>query len=195
MIRWLANRNEGMKAEAGVVAHTDKAYYDPDSPITVIAEVRDKEGEGTDKADVTAAVKGPQGTMETVSLAPVAGSAGSYQGSFEPKRAGTYEIVVDAKLGDLLLHAQKTAAEVGRTNLEFDRLDLDDAMLGRIATAARGRYYHISTADELLGELDRKEKARHVSLEQPLYFPGVFWALFVGVLGAEWAMRRRFQLR
>jgi len=68
-------------------------------------------------------------------------------------------------------------------------------MLTKIATAAGGRYYHISTADELIGNLDRKEKRRHVALEQPLYFPEVFWVLFVGALATEWIMRRRFQLR
>ena len=68
-------------------------------------------------------------------------------------------------------------------------------MLARIAAATGGRYFHISTADQLIGELDRKEKRRHVSLEQPLYFPRLFWALFVGVLATEWVLRRRFQLR
>ena len=84
---------------------------------------------------------------------------------------------------------------MGRPNLEFDRLDLDDAMLQKIAEATGGRYYHISTADQLIDSLDRKEKRRHVSLEQPLYFPRVFWLLFVGVLATEWVLRRRFQLR
>ena len=77
----------------------------------------------------------------------------------------------------------------------FDRLDLDDAMLTRIATATGGRYLHISTADQLIGELDRKERRRHVSLEQPVYFPRLFWVLFVGVLATEWVLRRRFQMR
>ena len=47
----------------------------------------------------------------------------------------------------------------------------------------------------MIGELDRKEKRRHVSLEQPLYFPRLFWVVFVGVLTTEWVLRRRFQLR
>jgi uncharacterized membrane protein len=195
MIRWLANRTTEMKAEAGITARTDKAYYEPDSPITVSAAVRDKDGEGTDQAEVVAQVKTPEGATDRVSLAPVAGSAGSYQGTFEPKRPGTYEIMVEARLGEPVLRAEKIAAEVGRPNLEFDRLDLDDAMLSRIAGAAGGRYLHISTADQLIGELDRKERRRHVSLEQPLYAPRLFWVLFVGVLATEWVLRRRFQLR
>jgi len=47
----------------------------------------------------------------------------------------------------------------------------------------------------LIDELDRKEKRRHVSLEQPLYFPTFYWVLFVGVLASEWTLRKRYQLR
>ena len=172
MIRWLANRTAEVKAAAGITARTDKAYYEPDSAITVQAAVRDKDGEGTDQAGVVAQVKTPRGKTDTVTLAPVAGSAGSYQGTFEPKQPGTYEIDVEGRLGEVVLKAEPTTAEVGRPNLEFDRLDLDDAQLSRIAEATGGRYFHISTADQLIAELDRKEKRRHVSLEQPLYFPG-----------------------
>ncbi len=186
-----------LRAEYGAIAQRflDNAYYEPDSAITILAAVRDKEGEGTEQAEVLAQVKTPQGTTGTVILAPVAGSAGSYQGSFEPKRPGTYQSMVETRLGETVLKAEQTTAEVGRPSLEFDRLDLDDALLSRIAEATGGRYFHISTADQLIGELDRKEKRRHVSLEQPLYFPRLFWVVFVGVLTTEWALRRRFQLR
>ena len=47
MVRWLANRTESVKTEAGISTQTDKAYYAPDAPITITAVVRDKEGEGT----------------------------------------------------------------------------------------------------------------------------------------------------
>jgi uncharacterized membrane protein len=195
MIRWLANRAQEVKAEAGITVRTDKAYYDPDSPITVLAAVRNEEGEGTDQAEVTARVRTPQGSSDSVTLAPVSGSAGSYQGTLEPQAPGSYEITVEARLRETTLRADKTTAEVGRPNLEFDRLDLDDEMLTKISAATGGHYYHISIADQLLGELDRREKRRHVSLEQPLYSPRLFWVLFVSVLATEWVLRRRFQLR
>jgi uncharacterized membrane protein len=195
VIRWLANRSDEMKVEGGIAARTDKAYYEPDAPITVRAAVRDKEGEGTDQAQVVAQVAAPGGTSEAVSLSPIAGSAGNYEGTIEPKRPGTYEIAVQARLGEKLLRAEPVSAEVGKPNLEFDRLDLDDRMLTQIAAATGGRYFHLSTADELLGELDRKEKRRHVSIEQPLYFPAFYWVVFIGVLATEWALRRRYQLR
>jgi uncharacterized membrane protein len=195
MIRWLANRAEPIKAEAGIVARTDKAYYEPDSPITVRATVRDQDGEGTDQAEVVAQVKAAQGSTDSVTLSPIPGAAGSYEGTVEPRRPGTYEVRVEARLGATLLRAEPAGVEVGKPNLEFDRLDLDDALLTRIALATGGRYFHLSTADPLIGELDRKERRRHVSLEQPLSFPGPFWVLFLGVLATEWILRRRSRLR
>ncbi len=195
MIRWLANRTADVKTEAGVTARTDKAYYEPDAAVTIEAAVRTREGEGTEKAETVAQVKTPQGTTDTVTLTAVAGSAGSYRGTFEPKSPGSHTIAVRATLDGASLLADPMSVEVGRPNLEFDRLDLDDALLSRIASATGGRYFHITEADQLLGELDRREKRRHVALEQPLYFPRIFWVVFVGVLSTEWVLRRRCQLR
>lgn len=195
MIRWLANRSESIKGELSVTAQTDKVYYEPDSPITITAMVRDKEGEGSNKAQVKARIKPPQGQEELVDLASSSSSAGQYQVVFETKRAGSYEITVEAKVGIAGLTAPKMIVDVGRPNLEYDRLDLDDRLLTQIAEATGGRYQHISTADRLIEELQRKEEKRRVHLEQPLYFPAVFWVVFVAVLVTEWALRKRYRLR
>jgi len=202
IIRWTANRTEEVKGEASIAARTDKAYYEPDSPIGLLAVVRNKNGEGDTKAQVTARVKGPDGQETVQPLALVPGPPGNYAGSFEPKRSGSYEIIVEARLGATgpavsaaRLLAETIKVEVGRPNLEFDRLDLDEKMLGRIASATGGRYWHLSTADRLLDELDRKEQTRRLMLEQPLYWPPLFMTLVVGLLTTEWAIRKRYQLR
>lgn len=195
MIRWLANRTESIKGELSVTAQTDKVYYEPDSPITITAMVRDKEGEGSTKAQVKARIKPPQGPEEVANLALSATSAGQYQAIFEPGRAGAYEITVEARVGDTVLAADKLIVDVGRPNLEYDRLDLDDGLLTQIAEATGGSYQHISTADRLIEEFQRKEEKRRVYLEQPLYFPTVYWMLFVVVLVNEWALRKRYRLR
>ncbi len=140
-------------------------------------------------------MNGPQGASETVSLSPVPGSSGNYSGLFEPKRPGSFEILVEAKVGEALLHAEKVAVDVGRPNLEFDRLDLNDKLLANLATATGGKYFHISTADRLIDDLNHQEQHRRVTLEQPLYWPRVFWVIFIGVLTTEWVLRKRYQLR
>jgi hypothetical protein len=93
------------------------------------------------------------------------------------------------------LAAEEVTLEVGRLNLEFERLDLDEKMLADIAAATGGRYVPLSAADHLIEQLDRSQRKKAVPVEQPLYWPPGFWALFVGILTGEWILRRRYELR
>ena len=75
-----------------------------------------------------AQVKTPQGNDRHGDPGPGGGIGGSAtRAASSPSRPGTYEIIVEGRLGEAVLKAEPTTAEVGRPNLEFDRLDLDDA--------------------------------------------------------------------
>ena len=195
MVRWLAGRDVAVGAEASIAGSTDKAYYDPEETIRISAVVRDEQGEGARRAEVVATLQGPQRRSDRVTLSSTAGPAGNYAGSFEPAAAGSYEVVVEAKIGQQRLSSEKMVVEVGRPNLEFEELDLDDKTLGMIASDSGGRYVHITTADHLTEHLDRALRKRRQYRQQRLYWPPLFWVLFVGVLTTEWVLRRRFQLR
>jgi len=195
LVRWLAGRTEAVEAKASIIATTDKAYYEPESPVTVSALVRDAEGRGATNAQVIAQIKGPKNFSQKLALSPVPGAAGRFKAQFEPKRSGRYELTVTAKLEKEQLEAEKLAFDVGRPNLEFDRLELDEKMLTSIATESGGRYTHISTADRLIRDLERKQRTRQVELEVPLYWPPLLWSLFVIILTIEWVLRRRYALR
>ena len=195
MVRWLAGRSETFQPGANLSATLDKAYYEPEEGMRILATVRDKEGEAAGNAKVTAKVTGPDGKTATVALVPEPGAAGRYDAVFDPTAPGSYQFEVSAKLGDATLTTDKLAAEVGRQNLEFEKLDLDDKLLSRIATYTKGRYLHISSADLLLDQLDRSKRSRSEFTEGKLYNPPLFWMLFVGILSLEWILRRKYQLR
>ncbi|MBN2024419.1 MAG: hypothetical protein JW809_16690 [Pirellulales bacterium] len=195
MVRWLAGRQEGVQTTAGVTGRTDKAYYEPDEPVRISAVVRDNQGQGAAGAKVTAKIAGTMAKPQSVALAAESGPAGHYGARFEPAAPGTYQIDIEAALGETKLAAEKLVVEVGRPSLEFEKLDLDETLLGRIAAASGGRYAHVTTADRLIDELDRTQRRERILMERRLYWPPVFWALFVGILAAEWILRRRFQLR
>jgi hypothetical protein len=108
---------------------------------------------------------------------------------------GSYQIEVGGKLGGVELNVEKLAAEVGRQNLEFEKLDLDDKLLARLAAYTKGRYLHISSADLLIDQLDRSQRRRSEYTEGKLYNPPLFWAFFVGTLSLEWVLRKKYQLR
>ena len=194
MVRWLAGRSAAVEAKASIAGSTDKGFYEPEEPVRIAAVVRDDKGEGTAAAKVTANVKGP-GPAEQLAMTVVPGPSGHYGAALLPKVAGRYEIVVEARVGELTLATEKLVVEVGRVNLEFEKLDMDEKMLAQIAAAAKGRYYHLSTASALIDQLDRTVEQNKKLVEQPLFWPRWYWALFVGVLSVEWTLRRRFQLR
>ena len=158
------------------------------------ADHRDHAAHGA-PAVPAAARGGPVGKPEQVTLATAAGPSGHYGGAIEPRLAGGHEVVVEARIGELSLKSDKIPLEVGRPNLEFEKLDLDEKMLERIAADAGGRYVPLSTADHLIDQLDRRQRKKTVYIERPLFWPPGFWALFVAVLTTEWILRRKYQLR
>jgi len=195
MVRWLAGREEDVQQEAGVTGRTDKAAYEPDEPIRISAVVRDQRGEGAASARVVARVRNPAGRPGALALVAQPGPAGHYAAVLEPDVPGTYQIEIEAVVGPTTLRAEPVAVEVGRPHLEFEKLDLNEALLRRIAEAAGGRYVHLSTAGHLIDQLQRTARRERVLVEYRLYWPPLVWCLLVGVLSSEWALRRRFQLR
>jgi uncharacterized membrane protein len=215
MVRWLASREESVKAGAGIEASVDKAYYEPDEPVEISAVVRDERGEAAAGANVTGdarlsptagqAGSATQGATAGSSssaahpreliLSAVQGLVGHYQATFEPTTPGTYEIALGAKVGEVELKAERIAVEVGRPNLEFERLDLNEKLLRQIAERTGGRYEHITTADALIDSLATGEHKRIMVFQRQLYWPPMVWALLVAALTAEWILRRRFQLK
>ncbi len=194
-VRWLAGRGEAMETEAGVVSTTDKAYYAPEATVTVSATVRREGGTAARDAEVTATVTGPDRAGTELTLRAEPGPAGNYAGRFEPARPGRYQIAVAAQVGATRLTADPLEIDVGRPNLEFDRLDLDEAVLTAIANATGGQYLHISLADRLTRSLRDRHTRQLVEQEIPLAWPPLAWFLFVGTLTGEWWLRRRCQLR
>ena len=114
-------------------------------------------------------------------LSTVAGPGGHYGGAFEPQAAGALR---DRGRGPARRaepdSRTRFRVEVGRPNLEFEKLDLDEKMLGRIAADTGGRYVHITTADHLIDQLDRTpaQEDACTSSGRSTGRRG-FWALFV----------------
>ncbi|MDR1963991.1 MAG: hypothetical protein LBQ50_09455 [Planctomycetaceae bacterium] len=197
LIRYAAGREGAVVREAGVSASIDKAYYEPEETVTISATVKNADGEGTEKASVSGTVIRSDGKQDEVKLEIVQGTPGKYIGTYELKTIGQQEMKVTAKVDGLVLNAsEKMIFDVGRPNMEFDRLDLNEELMTKIADASgNGRYSHITTADFLIDQLNRDVTKRKVIEQIPLAPPLLFWAIFVTLLTIEWVLRRRYHLR
>lgn len=173
MVRYLAGRGGAVRREAGVNAMIDKAYYEPGEMVRLNATVRNAEGIGTERANVTATIRAldPPQTREPVSpdeatttaFAPVAQAPGKFALEFVPNGTGAHEITVTARSDGVTHRApEKILIDIGRPNMEFDRLDLNEELLNRIAEASQGRYAHLTTADFLIDRLNRDMLKRRI---------------------------------
>ena len=98
------------------------------------------------------------------------------------------------RLGEVLIRFR-----VGKPNLEFERLDLDERLLRRVADATGGRYYDLATLDEMVSALVAEQRRGSVSRELRFYpdsqLKGWLVALiFLAAAAAEWLARKRLQL-
>ena len=84
--------------------------------------------------------------------------------------------------------------QVGKPNLEYEELNLNDEDLRKLASETGGRYYYLSNVNELLLDLASKEQANRISGYRKLYHLPALFFVFVGLLTAEWILRRKWQL-
>ncbi|MGL4593815.1 MAG: hypothetical protein ACRCUY_03695 [Thermoguttaceae bacterium] len=195
-IRFLAGREGPVLREASVSASVDKAYYEPQESITISATVKNADGIGDEKSTVTATLTRPDGKKDEVTLDQIAGTPGKYLGVIEPKTIGQHEMEVSAKSDGLKINApEKMILDVGRPNMEFDRLDLNEELMTKLADISGGRYAHITTADFLIDQLNRDQLKRKDVKQVRLAPPLAFWAIFVVLLTIEWTLRRKYHLR
>ena len=195
LIRWLAQREiEEKGAEKGVIASSDKSSYEPGDRVRIFAQVRNEEGALTNRANVTAEVRPPSGRADSLAMIYTPPADGNYELSFEPSESGKYEITVAALEKTQTLGETTVAFQVGRPNLEFEELDLNDDGLRKIASVTGGRYFYLSNVNQLLLELVAKQEENRVTDYRKLYnLPALFF-IFVGLLTLEWILRKKWRL-
>ena len=196
LIRFLAHREGTVNKEAGCSAEVDRTQYEPEENIQISATVKNNEGEGTDKAMVIATIIHEDGTVETVELRPNVGTIGKYAGSFSPSKIGRIQVRVQADWAGKKLEApDEIIVDVGRANMEFDQLNLNEDLLVRIAQIRHGQYSHITNADFMIEQLDRRTVKNRIEKTVELAPPLPLWIVFVFALSIEWYLRRRYHLK
>jgi len=199
-IRWLASKELKERAtKPGVEAFTDRTYYRPGEKIVFSAAVRAEEGRATNRAVTSAAITLPNGEKTSLALPYRTGTTGEYGAEFEPPEPGDYTAVVSAASGETgaLYGRTELTFQVGRPNLEFDSLDINEALLRRIARETDGQYielYDVATIIQGLRRARRERQVQHrVTLCGHRQLPIIF-AAFILIVTGEWILRKRYQL-
>lgn len=168
--------------------------------VKLAVRVREAGFEPMDDALVRLEVTGPDSNTSQLYGEPSLKEAGLFEAEFFPKQAGAYR--AEAKVeraGDVADAPERAAfASVKSTGWVFQPLAEEMArlapardMLQRLADSTGGR---LLTLDELgsLPELLRGiEVPVQETVTEPLWHSPVFFLLILGLLGAEWFLRRK----
>jgi len=198
-IRWLAGLDVKKKqAGAGLTLYTDRRLYQPSEPVKIRLLARDDLGQAANRATITVTVL-PSGQGQTapatLQLPHIAGSAGEYASEFAPPAPGPYRVRASGIQDDIPLgQPVETSFRVGKPNLEYQRLGMNESLLRRVADVTGGKYYPLVQVEQLARSLHRRQVERSVSKAYRLWSAPYFFLAFVAFVTAEWILRRRKQM-
>jgi uncharacterized membrane protein len=186
MTRWLVSTVPDL-----VTVETSKNQFSPGEPVMVRAEVRDSSYLGVNGATVTATITDPTGVETSVSLEWTVEEDGEYRTVFVPTQMGTHLIRVDAEHGGYALGSDDTEIQTADLTTEFFGAEMNAPLLRRIADETGGRFYTTSTMAGLAEDARFTDSGNTIVEIHELWDMPVVLILMLGLIGAEWAVRRR----
>jgi hypothetical protein len=166
--RWLTARGEPVR----LFASLQGADFKPVAGATVRGEVQDASGRST-----------------PITFAPRA--VGSYEALIDDPAPGRYRVSARATRGGAELGRSTSEFAVDRWSLEEARAEPDSATLEAIAAASGGRATDAAAAATWAGAMSARSMARVRSESHRLWESPWVFGLLIGLLGVEWAWRRR----
>jgi uncharacterized membrane protein len=192
LVLWLARKEQS--SEEAVWIKLAERRYSPGSRVEFAVGARTPEGEELPDATLEATVTLPDGSTRPVRLAR---QPGQLVGTFpETQAPGEYTLNVAARQGDQSLGQASARFLVFAQDLELDNPAADPTTLASLAAVTGGRTVPPEQLADLLAELREQAEKLEVRVEtrSDLYDNWIVLALFVALLTAEWALRKRWAL-
>ena len=187
MLRWLVTGTHGR-----VVVRTPHNVYSDDPAVPLRVEVRDRNYLPAADARVMANVMRPDGTSESVELAPEPTDPGVYTGTLAALKPGSYVTEIVAMRGE---------EEVGRDTLAFLREDgvaesfgtaQNRELLEKLSQSTGGKYWKRDELVKLASELAYSESGISIRETRDLQDAPILFMAAVLIRAAEWLLRRKW---
>ncbi len=186
MLRWLVGDVPDQVSIAAV-----KSSYSPDESIVVQAEANDASFMPVNNAQVTAQIKAPSGQMNSLQFAWDVDRDGHYSAPFKAEEEGIYEISGEAFQGTKSLGKAKSNFRIAPSTEEFHNAGMNEDLLKRLSAGTGGRFYspkNVSTLSEDIAYIDTGSSQLE---EKDLWDMPFLFLLLVGLIAAEWTLRKR----
>jgi uncharacterized membrane protein len=171
---------------------TAKDVYSMDDTVNIVADVRDKKFNPVGDAQATARVTKPSGATIDVPLNfTTLNAVNVYTGEFKADELGQHRIELigqSASLGQLGANANVLVSDLNR---EYYSAAQNSDLLKRIASETGGKYYTPAQTQSLLDDLTYRQTPYSERVTKDLWDMPVNFMLLVGLLSAEWFLRKR----
>jgi uncharacterized membrane protein len=171
---------------------TAKDVYSMDDNVNIVADVRDKSFNAVGDAHATARVTKPSGATVDVPLKfTTLNNANIYTGEFKADELGQHRIELvgtSASLGQLNAQSNVLVSDLNR---EYYSAAQNSELLKRIAAETGGKYYTPAQVKSLLDDLTYRQTPYSERVTKDLWDMPVNFVLLVGLLSAEWFLRKR----
>ena len=176
---------------------TDRATYPVDGRVMLYANLLDNDYEPLIQPGFEIGVSaldtdGTAGDPQRVTLRPDKSNPGLYEGYFSPSNEGGYR--VEANPSDRPL-SNSIEFQVADIRPELVNTDMQIDHLRRIAELSGGEILSALGLQKLPALLNREPHTTTVRTDRPLWDNSLVALVLVGLLGIEWILRRKYDLR
>ncbi|MGE3525811.1 MAG: glutamine amidotransferase, partial [Gemmatimonadales bacterium] len=189
LLRWLVSY---VPEPVSVTLSTDQVEVG--EALDVMAEVRDSAYSMLNGADVMAAITDPTGAVDTIPLTWAVQTDGEYHAEYTPERAGPYQVEVTARRGGTPVGRARASLQAGPIPAEYFGAGMRGDDLRSLAAETGGRFYTADDLDKLAEDVQYTEAGTTVRETRDLWDAPVIFLLLLGLIGAEWTLRRKWGL-
>ncbi|MEX0912172.1 MAG: hypothetical protein WD031_01995, partial [Gemmatimonadota bacterium] len=186
ILRWLVNE---VPTQLSVSASAEPAPIH--HPVELHAELRDSAFQRINDAVVSAAIEAPDGSETELPLRWSSSRDGEYLASFLPAAGGIHRILLTAERDGEQVAAGTLALDAAEDDGEFFGAQMRAPLLRRVAEETGGRFYPLSDIGRLAEDVQYSGSGITRVESYDLWDMPFVFLLVVGLIGAEWAFRRK----
>ena len=187
MLRYLVSNTPGqneVRAEQNVSAIDD--------PVRIVADIRDKKFNPVADAQATARITKPSGAVVDVPLKfTTLNDVNTYVGEFKADELGQHRVDLTATSGSAGQVSARASLLVSDVNREYYGAAQNVQLLKRVAAETGGKYYSTADAQSLLDDLTYRQTPYSERVTKDLWDMPINFLLIMGLVSAEWFLRKR----
>ena len=170
----------------------ERDVYAMDDIVNIVADIRDKRFNPVSDAHATARVTKPSGLVVDVPLSfTTLNSVNTYAGQFKADELGAHRIELVGTSAGLGALSATSNVLVSDLNREYYSAAQNSDLLKRISTETGGKYYTPAEAQSLLDDLVYRQTPYSERVTKDLWDMPINFMLIIGLLSAEWFLRKR----